>query len=128
MTRETIEEDRMVRPSDNSLSDICFLTKRSQELLEYAIGTCPKIPNMRDRNGTSTSRNLKKHVTFDIPLASSDHSTSSPKNQTTVQQSNVPIVNSTGVINITKASGSKPKVNTRNDRTSPAKGDQGKKV
>jgi hypothetical protein len=54
MTRETIEEDRMVRPSDNSLSDICFLTKRSQELLEYAIGTCPKIPNMRDRNDTST--------------------------------------------------------------------------
>jgi gas vesicle protein len=128
MTRKTIEEDIMVRPSDNSLSDVCFLTKRSQELLEYAIGTCPKIPNMRDRNGTSTSRSLKKHVRFDIPLASSDHSTSSPRNQTTVQQSNVPIVNSTGVINITKASGSKPRGNTRNDRTSPAKSDQGKKV
>jgi hypothetical protein len=128
MIRETIEEVRMVRPSDNILSDICFLTKWSQVLLEYTIGTCPKIPNMRDRNGTSSSRNLKKHVTFDIPLARSDHSTSPPRNQTTMQQSNIPIVNSTGVINVTKASESKPKGNTRNDRTSPAKSDQGKKV
>jgi hypothetical protein len=128
MTRETIKEDRTVRPSDNTLSDICFLTKRSQELLEYAIGTCPKIPNMRDKIGTSSSRNLKKHVTFDKPLASSVHSKSTPRNQTILQQSNVPIVNSTRVINVTKASGSKPKGNTRNDRTSPAKNDQGKKV
>jgi hypothetical protein len=128
MTHETIEEDRMVRPSDNTLSNICFLTKRSQELLEYAIGTCPKIPNMRYRKGTSSSRNLKNHVTFDLPSACFDHSTSPSRNQTSIQQSNVPIIQSTGVSNDTKASGSMPKGNTRNDRTSATKSAQGKKV
>lgn len=103
MTRETIEDVRIVRPSDNAISDISFLTKRSQVLLEYAIGTCPNIPNMLDRKGTSSSMSLKKHVTFDITLASFDHSTSPPRNQTTIQQSNVPIVLSTGVSNDTKA-------------------------
>jgi hypothetical protein len=39
MLRETIEEDRMVRPSDNTFIDVSFLTNRSQELLEYAMGT-----------------------------------------------------------------------------------------
>ena len=128
MICETMEEDRMVRPSDNTLLDISFLTKRSQELLEYAIGMCPKILNMQDRKVTSSSKSLKKHVSFDIQLASSDHSTSPPRIQTTMQQSNVPIVNSTGVSNDTKASRPKSKGNTRNDRTSPAKSAQGKKV
>nr|GEW62939.1 integrase, catalytic region, zinc finger, CCHC-type, peptidase aspartic, catalytic [Tanacetum cinerariifolium] len=38
--REIIEEARIEKPLDNALESSCFYTKRSQELLEYMIGTC----------------------------------------------------------------------------------------
>ncbi|GKE52185.1 hypothetical protein Tco_1487341, partial [Tanacetum coccineum] len=40
--REIVEEARLERPLDRSLASACLYTKQSQELLEYAIGTCPK--------------------------------------------------------------------------------------
>ena len=43
MLHETVEEDRIMKPHDSAILGACFLTKRSQELLEYAIGTCPEI-------------------------------------------------------------------------------------
>jgi hypothetical protein len=70
---------------------------------------------------------MNKHVTFDVPLTRSERNTSIPRKQTAMQQSNVPVINSTGISNDTKASGSKPSCNTRNDRTSPAKSTQGRK-
>jgi vacuolar-type H+-ATPase subunit C/Vma6 len=43
LLRETIENDRIAKPLDDAIVGACFLTNRSQELLEYVIGTCPKI-------------------------------------------------------------------------------------
>ncbi|GJU70742.1 retrovirus-related pol polyprotein from transposon TNT 1-94 [Tanacetum coccineum] len=40
--REIVEEAKVERPLDRSLASACLYTKHSQELLEYAIGICPK--------------------------------------------------------------------------------------
>ncbi|GJY83125.1 integrase, catalytic region, zinc finger, CCHC-type containing protein [Tanacetum coccineum] len=96
--REIIEEARVEKPLDNSLASACLYTKHSQELLEYVIGTCLKDFNKRDRKITTTPLNRKKQVTFMEP----------------------------GVKDATAASGSKPRSNTKKDRTLPAKSDMKK--
>ncbi|GKB98865.1 hypothetical protein Tco_0985002, partial [Tanacetum coccineum] len=93
--REIIEEARVVKPLDNALNYACQYTKLSQELLEYVIGTCPKRPS---------SSNTQKH-----------------EEHQKVQHSNIPVIPSTGVNSSTKASGSKPRCNTKNNRNLPAK-------
>nr|GFA13888.1 hypothetical protein [Tanacetum cinerariifolium] len=40
--RDIVEEAKVVRPLDRSIVSFCRYTKHSQELLEYAIGTCPQ--------------------------------------------------------------------------------------
>nr|GEY59207.1 hypothetical protein [Tanacetum cinerariifolium] len=40
--RDIVEEAKVVRPLDSSIVSACRYTKHSQELLEYAIGTCPQ--------------------------------------------------------------------------------------
>ncbi|GJX29883.1 hypothetical protein Tco_0237962 [Tanacetum coccineum] len=47
---EIVEEAKVERPLDRSIIYACCYTKRSQELLEYAIGTCTKAFNQRDKN------------------------------------------------------------------------------
>ena len=37
MLRETVEEGRIASPLDSAIADACFLTNRSQELLEYDV-------------------------------------------------------------------------------------------
>ncbi|GKB83453.1 hypothetical protein Tco_0950348 [Tanacetum coccineum] len=101
--REIVEEDRIEKPLDNALGNAYFYTKRSQELLEYMIGTCPKDFNKRDKQIATTSLNRKK-------------------------QTNVPVIPSTGVISSTKASGFTPRRNTKNTKILPTKSDNKKKV
>ncbi|GJS29394.1 retrovirus-related pol polyprotein from transposon TNT 1-94 [Tanacetum coccineum] len=91
--REIVEEARVEKPLDSSLASACLYTKHSQELLEYVIGTCPKDFNKRDRKIATAPLNRQKRVTFVKP----------------------------GVKDATAASGSKPKSNTKKDRTLPAK-------
>nr|GEY29381.1 retrovirus-related Pol polyprotein from transposon TNT 1-94 [Tanacetum cinerariifolium] len=40
--RDIVEEAKVVRPLDRSVVSTCRYTQHSQELLEYAIGTCPQ--------------------------------------------------------------------------------------
>nr|GEV41028.1 retrovirus-related Pol polyprotein from transposon TNT 1-94 [Tanacetum cinerariifolium] len=47
--REIVEEAKVVRPLDSSITSACRYTKHSQELLEYAIGTCPQDSHQRDK-------------------------------------------------------------------------------
>ncbi|GJT26879.1 hypothetical protein Tco_0907154 [Tanacetum coccineum] len=92
--REIVEEARVVKPLDNALNYACQYTKLSQELLEYVIGTCPKSFNERDNKAPSTPVTRKKQVTFnDKPETSSRVNTS------------------------TEASGSKPRSNTKNNKS-----------
>nr|GEU32970.1 RNA-directed DNA polymerase, eukaryota, reverse transcriptase zinc-binding domain protein [Tanacetum cinerariifolium] len=53
---DIVEESKLVRPRDRSIVSTCRYTKHSQELLEYAIGTCPQ-----------GSQQQAKHLAY-IPL------------------------------------------------------------
>ncbi|GKE87356.1 hypothetical protein Tco_1564831 [Tanacetum coccineum] len=57
---EIVEKAKVDRPLDKSIVYACRYTKHSQELLEYAIGTCPKDYNQRDKK--------KKQGRADRPL------------------------------------------------------------
>ncbi|GJY10999.1 retrovirus-related pol polyprotein from transposon TNT 1-94 [Tanacetum coccineum] len=103
--REIVEEAKVERPLDSSLAFACLYTKHSQELLEYAIGTCLKDFNPRDKKHVATSLIRKKQVTFEDQCETSNR------------------VNS-----CTDASGSQPRSNTKKNRILPAKSVNKKKV
>ncbi|GJR13053.1 integrase, catalytic region, zinc finger, CCHC-type containing protein [Tanacetum coccineum] len=101
--REIVEEAKVERPLDRSLAFACRYTKHSQELLEYAFGTCPKVFNQQDKKHANTPR--KKQVNFADQCA-----TSSRVNSCTV------------------ASGSQPRSILKKHRIPPAKSDSLEKV
>ncbi|GJX23262.1 retrovirus-related pol polyprotein from transposon TNT 1-94 [Tanacetum coccineum] len=126
--REIVEEARVVKPLDNALNYACQYTKLSQELLEYVIGTCPKSFNERDNKAPSTPVTRKKQVTFSDKPGTSSSNTQKHEVHQKVQQTNVPVIHSTGVNTSTEASGSKPRSNTKKNRILPAKSENKKKV
>jgi hypothetical protein len=119
--RETIEDGRTPNPLDDVISGACFLTNRAQELLEYTIGSCPKNDNKSDRSFASHSNSDNKHVTFDYPQIMSQSTIMITGKQVATNHTNVPVIPSTGVKGVAKASKSQPRCNTKNDRTLPAK-------
>ncbi|GJU13767.1 retrovirus-related pol polyprotein from transposon TNT 1-94 [Tanacetum coccineum] len=126
--REIVEEAKVERPLDRSTVFACRYTKHSQELLEYAIGTCPKAFNQRDKKQAPTPLIRKKQVTFDEQCDTSNSNTHKHVKQQNTQKTNVPVPPSTGVNCCTNASGSQPRSNTKKNRISPAKGVNKKKV
>ncbi|GKC03453.1 integrase, catalytic region, zinc finger, CCHC-type containing protein [Tanacetum coccineum] len=126
--REIVEEARVVKPLDNALNYACQYTKLSQELLEYVIGTCPKSFNERDNKAPSTPVTRKKQVTFSDKPGTSSSNTQKHEVHQKVQQTNIPVIPSTGVNASTEASGSKPRSNTKKNRILPAKKENKKKV
>nr|GEX56295.1 retrovirus-related Pol polyprotein from transposon TNT 1-94 [Tanacetum cinerariifolium] len=92
--REIVEEAKVVRPLESSIVSACRYTKHSQELLEYAIGTCLQDSHQRDKKHVSASLIRKK------------------------QKTNVHVP----VNRYTDASGSQPRSTTKKNRISPAKG------
>ncbi|GJV98408.1 integrase, catalytic region, zinc finger, CCHC-type containing protein [Tanacetum coccineum] len=101
--RETVEEARSNRTSDNSLKYACVYTKHSKELLEYVNASCPKADNKHDKFIATTPFTRKKHVTFVDPLETSGNNATNHVKHPTSQKTNVPIIHSTGVNNATKA-------------------------
>ncbi|GJV59240.1 retrovirus-related pol polyprotein from transposon TNT 1-94 [Tanacetum coccineum] len=124
--RKIVEEARVEKPLDSSLASACLYTKHSQELLEYVIGTCPKDFSKRDKQIASTSATRKKQVTFMTPSETSTNNTHSHVKQQNMNKTNEHVIPSTGVKGATLASGSKPRSNTKKDRTLPAKSDMKK--
>ncbi|GJS46419.1 hypothetical protein Tco_0596540 [Tanacetum coccineum] len=125
---EIVEEARIVKPLDSALTSACQYTKRSQELLVYVVGTCPKIFTPIDNKAASTSFTRKKQVTFNDRSGTSTNNTQKHEVHQKVQQTNVPMIHSTGVNSSTEASGSKPRSNTKKNRILPAKTENKKKV
>nr|GEZ65426.1 integrase, catalytic region, zinc finger, CCHC-type, peptidase aspartic, catalytic [Tanacetum cinerariifolium] len=97
--RDIIEEAKVVRPLDRSIVSACRYTKHSQELLEYAICTCPQGSQQRAKQVAYIPYFRKKQVTVAKPSDKSDR------------------VNS-----CLNASGSQPKSHVKPNRISPAKG------
>ncbi|GJW98015.1 hypothetical protein Tco_0179823 [Tanacetum coccineum] len=126
--REIVKEAKVVRPLDRSIVSACRYTKHSQELLEYAIGTCPKAFNQRDKKHAPTPVIRKKQVTFEEQCDMSNSNTHKHVEQLNTQKTNVPVPPSIGVNCCTNASGSQPRSNTKKNRISPAKGINKKKV
>ncbi|GJV13660.1 hypothetical protein Tco_1355201 [Tanacetum coccineum] len=100
--RKIVEEAKVERPLDRSLSYACLYTKHSQELLEYVIGTCLKDFNKQDKKHAFTPLTRKSKLLL---------------------RTNVNRVN-----NCTDASGSQPRSNTKKNRILSAKNVNKKKV
>nr|GEZ56156.1 retrovirus-related Pol polyprotein from transposon TNT 1-94 [Tanacetum cinerariifolium] len=64
---DILEEAKVVRPLDRSIVFACHYTQHSQELLEYAIGTCPQGSQQRAKQLTHTPLIRKKQVTAPKP-------------------------------------------------------------
>ncbi|GJT12572.1 retrovirus-related pol polyprotein from transposon TNT 1-94 [Tanacetum coccineum] len=119
--REIVEDAKVERPLDTSLASACRYTKHSQELLEYVIGTCPKDFGPRNKQNASTNSLRKKGVTFVEPHETSTHNTPPQVEHQKINSTNIPGIPSTGVKGASAASRSKPRSNTKKDRTLPAK-------
>ncbi|GJU41322.1 retrovirus-related pol polyprotein from transposon TNT 1-94 [Tanacetum coccineum] len=126
--REIVEEAKVERPLDRSFASACLYTKHSQELLEYAIGTCPNDVNKQDNKRATTPLTRKKQVTFKDQCATSTSNTHKHVEQLNFQKTNVLVPPSTGVKSCTDASGSQPRSNTKKNRILPAKSVNMKKV
>nr|GEV41857.1 hypothetical protein [Tanacetum cinerariifolium] len=94
--RDIVKEAKVVRPRDRFVVSACRYTKHSQELLEYAIGTCPQGSQQQAKQLAYIPLIRKKQVTVAKP---SDKSDIAPN-----------------------ASGSQPKSHVKSNRISPAKG------
>ncbi|GKB33558.1 hypothetical protein Tco_0872959 [Tanacetum coccineum] len=125
---EIVEEAKVERPLDRSIVSACRYTKYSQELLEYAINTCLKDFNQRDKKYAPTPLIRKKKVTFEEQCDTSNSNTHKHVEKLNTQKTNVPVPSSTGVNCCTNTSGSQPRCNTKKNRISPANGVNKKKV
>nr|GEV54195.1 integrase, catalytic region, zinc finger, CCHC-type, peptidase aspartic, catalytic [Tanacetum cinerariifolium] len=123
---EIVEEAKVVRPLDKSLTSVCLYTKHSQELLEYVIETCLKDFNQQDKKHAASPLTKKKQVTFIDPCKTSTNNTLTHVKQQPMHQTNELAIPSTGVKGATTASGSKPKSNTKKDMTLRAQSDMKK--
>nr|GEY35050.1 integrase, catalytic region, zinc finger, CCHC-type, peptidase aspartic, catalytic [Tanacetum cinerariifolium] len=117
-----LEEAKVVRPLDRSIVSTCHYTKHSQELLEYAIGTCPQDSQQRDKQLAHIPLIRKNQVTFAKPSEKSNSNTHKHVAKVNTQKTNVLVPPSTGVNSCFNASGSQPRSNTKRNRISPAKG------
>ncbi|GKF85689.1 hypothetical protein Tco_0253516, partial [Tanacetum coccineum] len=115
--REIVEEARVVKPLDNALNYACQYTKLSQELVEYVIGTCPKEFTGRD----SIPLTRKKQVTFTDTCSTSTNNIQKHGVHQKTQPFNFQVIPSTGVSSSTRASGLKPRSNTKHNRILLAK-------
>ncbi|GJS94712.1 retrotransposon protein, putative, ty1-copia subclass [Tanacetum coccineum] len=119
--REIVEDAKVERPLDTSLASTCRYTKHSQELLEYVIGMCPKDFGPSDKQNASTNSLRKKRVNFVEPCETSTHNTPPQVEHQKINLTNAPGIPSTGVKGASAASRSKPRSNTKKDRTLPAR-------
>ncbi|GKC62050.1 hypothetical protein Tco_1089648 [Tanacetum coccineum] len=91
--REIVEENRIAKLHDNAIAHACTYTKRSQELLEYVIGTCPKAFNKRDKyiaTTSSTRKNIPSTKVNSDTKASWSKPRSNIKNDRTLTAKSVP--------------------------------------
>nr|GEV21841.1 hypothetical protein [Tanacetum cinerariifolium] len=123
---EIVEEARVEKPLDSSLTSACLYIKHSQELVEYVIGTFPNDFNKGDKHIASIHVFRKKRVTFIDPCETYTNNTLTHVKQQTMNKTNEPVIPSIGVKGATAASGSKPRSNTKKDKTFPAKSDMKK--
>ncbi|GJR92566.1 retrovirus-related pol polyprotein from transposon TNT 1-94 [Tanacetum coccineum] len=115
---EIIKHARDLRPLDSDLASAYKFVTRIQELLVYVSATCPSLKHVSDKLVVVTLMSSARKVRF-----AKSNDTSKDKTQKQVQPQEKQTTNnsmspSTGVSSSTKASGSKPRSNTKKDRIS----------
>ncbi|GKB41939.1 putative reverse transcriptase domain-containing protein [Tanacetum coccineum] len=111
------EHARALNPLDSDLDSACKYVTCIQEVLVYVSATCPSLIKPSKKLVDVTPLNKNKKVRFAEPVTSSSNTQKQIDSHKT-QYSNQPLLPSTGVINSTSASGSKPTCNTQNNRIS----------
>ncbi|GKA61413.1 retrovirus-related pol polyprotein from transposon TNT 1-94 [Tanacetum coccineum] len=108
---------RKQNPSEPLLKSACMFTKHIQELLVHVSKTCPSLTKPTEKLVVVTPMNKDKKVRFAEPVMSSKNI---PKQTDSLRtnNSNKPLLTSTGVNTTTSASGSKPSGNTKKNRIS----------
>nr|GEU91430.1 retrovirus-related Pol polyprotein from transposon TNT 1-94 [Tanacetum cinerariifolium] len=91
------------------------------EIIEEARVDKPLDSSLVDKKLASTPFTKKKQVTFKEPCETLTHNTPTHLEQQKMKKINEPVIPSTGVKDATSASRSKPRSNTKKDRTLPAK-------
>ncbi|GJZ40189.1 hypothetical protein Tco_0586752 [Tanacetum coccineum] len=124
----TIDSVKLRVLAPDSVETLREIVEEAKELLEYAIGTCPKDFNQKDKKHAYTPLNKKKQVTFEDQCVTSNNNTHKHVEQQNIQKTNVPVLPPTGVNSCTNVSGSQPRSNTKKNRISPAKSVNKKKV
>nr|GEW17072.1 retrovirus-related Pol polyprotein from transposon TNT 1-94 [Tanacetum cinerariifolium] len=119
---DIVKEAKLVRLLDRSIISACRYTQHSQELLEYAIGTCPQGSQQRAKQLAHTPFIRKKQVTATKPSDRQDSNKNKHVVTQKIQKTNVHLPHSTRVKRCPNASGSQPKSNHKTNRISPAKG------
>nr|GFA12427.1 hypothetical protein [Tanacetum cinerariifolium] len=121
--RDIVEEAKVIRPLDRSIVSACRYTKHSQELLEYAIGTCPQGSQPQAKQLAHTPLIRKKQIYVAQPSNKLDSTTHRHVMTAKPKKTNVLVPPSIGVNSFPNASGSQPKSHVKPNRISPAKGD-----
>ncbi|GKD11399.1 retrovirus-related pol polyprotein from transposon TNT 1-94 [Tanacetum coccineum] len=122
--REIVEQSRSLNPLDSALDYACKYVTRIQELLIYVTQSCPCFNKPSEKLVAVTLMNKDKKVRFAKPVTSSSNI---PKqiDSLKTQDSNKPLLPSTGVNSTTSASGSKPSDNTKKNKiTQPPSSNQ----
>ncbi|GKE48597.1 hypothetical protein Tco_1479855, partial [Tanacetum coccineum] len=113
--RRLVECARKQNPSEPFLNYACMFTKHVQELLLYVSNTCLSLTKPSEKLVAVTPMNKDKKVSFAKPVTSSRNI---PKqiDSLKTQDSNKPLLPSTGVNTTISASGSNLSGNTKKNR------------
>ncbi|GKD41546.1 hypothetical protein Tco_1261753 [Tanacetum coccineum] len=115
--REIVKHARALRPLDSDLDSACKYIQRIQEMLVYATATCPSLLKPSEKLVAVTPLNKNKKVRFAEPATSSSNTKKQVDSYKT-QDSNKPVLPSTGMKSSTSASRSQPSSNTKKNRIS----------
>nr|GFB46648.1 integrase, catalytic region, zinc finger, CCHC-type, peptidase aspartic, catalytic [Tanacetum cinerariifolium] len=113
--KDIVESERLLSPLNTSLAYACKYTRRIQELLMIIQQTCPSITDLRTNLVAVTPKNKTKQIRRTMQITKSKRTTIATSPLANID-SNTPVLSSTGVTLVSRASGSKSQDNTKKNR------------
>ncbi|GJV36321.1 retrovirus-related pol polyprotein from transposon TNT 1-94 [Tanacetum coccineum] len=113
--REIVKNARAQSPLDSNLDYAFKYVQRLQEVLVYVKDICPYLTKPSEKLVAVTPLNINKKVRFAEPATSSSNTQKQVDSYKT-QDSNKPVLPSTGMKSSNSASRSQPSGNTKNNR------------
>nr|GFC97158.1 hypothetical protein [Tanacetum cinerariifolium] len=112
---ELVESERLLSPLNTPLAYTCKYTRRIQELLMILQQTCARITDLGTNLMAVTPKNQNKQVRRTSQITKSEKASSVDTSPSPNIDSNTPVLSSTGVALVSRASGSQSKDNTKNN-------------